>query len=388
MGANVFRPGDMCGDNRVVRLLGAGGFAQVYEVVDAKGARRALKTLDTDADARPKLRARLAQEGAVLAMIEHPNVVRLFEAGFHDDRMFLLLELVHGRSLREALRDGPVDAEIVTRWILEAAEGLAEAHAAGVVHRDLKPENILVTADGAAKVIDFGIAKLSSFGVKTTSEQKVGTAMYMSPEHFQGKPPDPRMDVYALGLVLYEVIAGVHPIVPEPATMFEICARHLSHVPAPLASAAPWVSRELAALVDRAIAKDPAQRPESMRAFADALREALRGMSAEQTTAVQEAGAPAPMKKRRAAPVEASERTPSEHTTALVGVATIAAPTKPAAMPAPVPRAAPRSASRSGTAAVIAAAVVLGIGGGTWLMTRLIATVHAAKPAAVAPQAR
>src|SRR5262249_11326622 len=156
----------------------------------------------------------------------------------------------------------------VTRWILEAAEGVAEAHAVGVVHRDLKPENILVTAEGAAMVIDFGIAKLSSFGVKTTSEQKVGTALYMSPEQFHGKPPDPRMDVDALGIVLYEALAGVHPIVAGPATMFEICARHLNHVPPPLATAAPFVSRELAALVDRAVAKDPALRPESMRAFA------------------------------------------------------------------------------------------------------------------------
>src|SRR5689334_7594135 len=98
MGDNVFKPGDLCRGCRVLRLLGAGGFAEVYEVVDPAGAHKALKTLATDAEARAKLRARLAQEGAALALIAHPNVVRIFEAGFHDDRLFLLLELVYGRT--------------------------------------------------------------------------------------------------------------------------------------------------------------------------------------------------------------------------------------------------------------------------------------------------
>ncbi|MFT3768707.1 MAG: protein kinase [Minicystis sp.] len=275
MSANVFRPGDTCGGHEVVRLLGSGGFAQVYEVIDEAGARRALKTLAAEAEALPKLRARLAQEGAVLALIEHPNVVRLFDAGIHEDRIFLLLELVHGMNLREALRERRPDPLTAAGWIQKACEGLAAAHRAGVVHRDLKPENILVAAPDVVKVIDFGIAKLSSFGVKTTKEQRVGTAMYMSPEQIQGGAPDPRMDVYSMGLVLYEVLAGQHPIVAGPATMIEICARQLNHRPAPITTAAPWVAPDLAALVDRAVEKDKDRRPPSMRAFADALAEAL-----------------------------------------------------------------------------------------------------------------
>ncbi|APR80616.1 serine/threonine protein kinase [Minicystis rosea] len=275
MGTNVFRPGDRCGGHEVVRLLGSGGFAQVYEVVDETGARRALKTLAAEAEALPKLRARLGQEGAALAMIAHPNVVQLFTAGIHEDRIFLVLELVHGRSLREVMRDDRPDASTLARWIQRACEGLAEAHRVGIVHRDLKPENILIAPPDMVKVIDFGIAKLSSFGVKTTNEQRVGTAMYMSPEQIQGGGPDPRMDVYSMGLVLYEALAGRHPIVTEPATMIEICARQLNFRPPPLLEAAPWIKPELAAVVDWAIAKEKERRPATMRALADALREVV-----------------------------------------------------------------------------------------------------------------
>src|SRR6185436_14695565 len=169
----LLKPGDVVGGCEVIRLVGAGGFAQVYEVQDRTGARRALKVLDADAEVRPKLRARLAQEGSALAMIEHVNVVRLFDAGMDDERIYLLLELVSGRNLREALRDhgGKPPADVVLRWMRQAAEGVAEAHRIGVIHRDLKPENLLVTASDVVKVIDFGIAKLTGWGVKTSHDQ-------------------------------------------------------------------------------------------------------------------------------------------------------------------------------------------------------------------------
>src|SRR5262249_42900342 len=161
-----------------------------------------------------------------LAMIEHVNVVRLFDAGVDGERIYLLLELISGRNLREALKahGGKPPADAVLRWMRQAAEGVAEAHRIGVIHRDLKPENLLITSNDVVKVIDFGIAKLTGWGVKTSHEQRVGTALYMSPEHIQGKAPDPRMDVYALGAIAYEALTGVHPIVSEPATVFQICA--------------------------------------------------------------------------------------------------------------------------------------------------------------------
>ena len=288
MGANVFQPGEMCGGCEIVGLLGSGGFAQVYEVIDPTGARRALKVLDTDAEARPKLRARLAQEGAALTMIEHVNVVRLYDAGFHEDRIYLVLELIRGKSLREAMRaeGGGPPPETLVRWLRQACDGVGEAHRMGVFHRDLKPENILVAPHDLVKVIDFGIAKFTSWGVKTTHEQRLGTALYMSPEHIQGRTPDARMDVYALGLVLYEMLAGEHPIVSGPATPIEICARQLNFRPPPLASVAPEVPPELGAIVDRAIEKDPSLRPPSMRALSDALQDGLRHLTVARQAAV------------------------------------------------------------------------------------------------------
>ena len=262
-----------------MRLVGAGGFAQVYEARGPSGARAALKLLATSAEARPKLRARLEQEGALLARIAHPHVVRLLGSGFCGDRVYLLLELVEGRNLRHAASRRN-EAATIARWIREAAEGVAEAHRLGIVHRDLKPENLLVTAQGQVKVIDFGIAKLSSLGVRTSAEQRLGTALYMAPEQIQGAAPDPRMDVYALGLVLYEALTGAHPLVVGEASVFEICACQLHRLPRPFAEAAPWAPPALATLIDRAVEKDPGRRLPSMRALADGLAEVIPALAA------------------------------------------------------------------------------------------------------------
>jgi serine/threonine-protein kinase len=223
----------------------------VYEVKDRDGAPRALKILDADHEEKPKMRARLAQEATALAMLNHANVVRLYDAGVDDDRIYIVLELVDGKSLHEITRAGRPPTVALVRWIHQAAEGVAEAHRRGIVHRDLKPENLLIDAQGVVKVIDFGVAKLHGWGVKTTAEQKLGTALYMSPEQIKNQPPDPRMDVYALGLILYEALAGVHPIVPQPANVFQICHAQLHDRARPLLEAVPAVPPELAAAVDR-----------------------------------------------------------------------------------------------------------------------------------------
>ena len=283
MGQNLFAPGDSCGNHEVVRLIGAGGFAQVYEVVDSHGARRALKIIAASPGVEPKLHARLAQEGAALSMIEHVNVVRLYGAGLHGAHVWLLLELIQGKNLREmvGLDRGGTAVETVVRWARQACDGVAEAHRVGVVHRDLKPENILVTPSDLVKVIDFGIAKFAAWGVKTTHEQRVGTALYMSPEQVHGRPPDPRMDVYGMGIILYEALAHVHPIAPKPASVFDVCVRQLVFRPEPLAKVAPHVPPDLAAIVDRAIQKDPNARLPSMGAMSAALHEALLRLTAQ-----------------------------------------------------------------------------------------------------------
>jgi serine/threonine protein kinase len=227
-------------------------------------------------------------------------VVRLYDVGVDGERIYLLLELVDGKNLRETLRlhGGRPPLETLVRWIRQAAEGVAEAHRHGIVHRDLKPENLLVTPQEVVKVIDFGVAKLTGWGVRTTHEQKMGTALYMSPEQIQGKPPNERMDVYAMGLILYEAVAGAHPIVTEPASAYQICALQLTHRPRPLIEAAPEIPPELGAVADRAIEKHPEARFPDMRAFTDALHGALGRLGEDRRAALRSLVTPPPAAPR------------------------------------------------------------------------------------------
>lgn len=275
---SAFQPGDMLAGHEIVRLIGTGGHAEVYEVIDPAGARRALKVIGVPHDVGAKIQQRLVQEGEALAMIEHINVVRLVAAGVEGSRVWLRLEYVDGKNLREACRlhGGRPPIESVLRWIRQACEGLAAAHSIGAVHRDIKPENILVTQGDVVKVIDFGIVKFRGWGVKTTHEQQLGTALYGAPEQLKpGAAPDPRADVYAMGIVLFEALTGRHPIVDGPTNMMTVCQRQLTHVPPPLRTILPDAPEELETLLAAAIAKDPAARIVSMAAFADGLQMVL-----------------------------------------------------------------------------------------------------------------
>jgi eukaryotic-like serine/threonine-protein kinase len=387
MRTNLFRPGDRCGSNEVVRFLGAGGFAQVYEAVDGAGARRALKVIDTEEGSRAKLEARLAQEGAALAMIHHVNVVRFYDAGLHGDRVFLLLELIEGRTLRQALSrgDGGPTVETVVRWFRQVCEGVAEAHRIGAIHRDLKPENLLVTDGDVVKVIDFGIAKLLKWGLRTTHEQKLGTALYMSPEQIEGKPADGRMDVYAVGIMLYEALAGAHPIVQGEATMIDVCARQVGHRPPPLREVAPGVAADLGALVDRAVEKDPARRWQTMREMSDALQAVQLGLGSQRLAAVHSL-LPGPSPFADTAPVPSAVAPAGDLTRTAPQVSTSGAltQTEPISVgPTPTPPAPSRFASdrsppsRRTAVAVVVGAIALGAAGGIATTARALVWLHA-----------
>jgi serine/threonine-protein kinase len=303
--------------------------------------------------------------------------------------VYLVLELVHGQNLREVLaaHGGRPPVATVVRWIRQAAEGVAEAHRLGVVHRDLKPENLLVTSEDVIKVIDFGIAKLHGWGVKTSHEQKVGTAMYMSPEHIQGKTPDGRMDVYALGAILFEALAGRHPVVTEPATVFQICALQLNVRPPPLAELVPGLPPRLCALVDRALEKDPERRVPSMRAFSDGLHEALLELGEDRRAQLRSlvelqgaptapiptgpvpSGTPLPAVTRPPLHLVRTEPLPSSSIAVAPTVPVMAAP--PAAKPEPIALPASAAPSRGAVIAVIVAAIALGVAGGVWIGFRL-----------------
>lgn len=263
-------------------MLGRGGSAVVYRGRHPLHGLLALKVLESDSQAISKLPERFAQEGIILATIEHENVVRYHGSGTEDGRIWILLELVVGQSLRQRIADtnGLIPANEVVRWLLRACDGVAAAHAAGIIHRDLKPSNILITDDGRVKVIDFGLAKLRDFGVKTTNEQRIGTAMYMAPEQAKGAPADPRMDVYAMGMMLYEALTGVHPMGPSPRSTFDAVKWHLTETPRSPRELDPNIPGDLSQLVMEAIEKDPTKRVQTMSDLAKRLREALSRMNA------------------------------------------------------------------------------------------------------------
>jgi serine/threonine-protein kinase len=279
-----FTPGSTYAGYSIQDLIGKGSSSVVYRVVRG-GELRALKVLKAGSLDAPTVAGRFAAEGPILASIFHNNVVRFHGAGNDDERVWLELELVVGVSLREKLRcaGGLLPEEDVVRWIIDACEGVAAAHTAGVIHRDLKPTNILITDRSGVKVIDFGVAKIvkGGSGILTTVDQKLGAAIYMAPERASAAGGfDERADIYSMGATLYETLTGVHPVQPPARSVFEVVQWHLHNEPAPIRDVVPTIPSDLVAVVHKAMAKNPKDRHASMRALADELREVLYAMTA------------------------------------------------------------------------------------------------------------
>ncbi len=262
---------------RVTRLIGAGGMGRVYEVEHVElGKRFVLKALQRELSRREDLVARLRNEWRALARLEHPNIVNVTDAGTSDNGVpFYVMERLEGETLSALLhrhrRLMPQQALAIAAGILD---GLHAAHQIGVVHRDVKPPNIFLTAPTTVKVLDFGIAKIKDAkDVITARGLAVGTPRYMSPEQAQGTPVDARSDIYATGLMLFEMVSGVGPF-DNARDHNELLLAHLGQK-APLLSSISVVAPELDAIVAGMLAKDPRERPPSARHVADTLR-ALR----------------------------------------------------------------------------------------------------------------
>ncbi len=288
----MLQPGTRFDKFTIVRLLGAGRIAEVYEVITPDGRRRALKVAKEGLSLDAKLQARFIQESDLIAAIEHVNVVSLYAIGVCNERLWILLELIDGPDLERLVRGvgGALPVDRAVAIVRQACEGVAAVHARTIVHRDLRPANLLVAADDLVKVADFGSAKLRTLGVKTTHEQEVASALYMAPEYAAGHA-EARSDVYAMGIVLYEILTGAHPIVPFPATVILIVDRHLRYEPPPLAALGRGFPHDLSEIVRRAMSKDPAGRP-SMRALADKLADALHRLRAPDRAAALRAEVP------------------------------------------------------------------------------------------------
>jgi len=262
----------------VQHRIGSGGMADVYCAEDQQlGRRIALKVLHARFAEDPDFVERFRREASAAAGLSHPNIVQVYDRGEWDGTYYIAMEFLEGRSLKQLVRDeGPLDparAVDITIGVLKAARS---AHRRGVVHRDIKPHNVIVDGEDRPRVTDFGIARAGASDMTETGSI-LGTAQYLSPEQAQGHAVDERSDLYAIGVLLYELLTGRVPFEAESAVT--IALRHVSEPPMPPSAIRPDVPPALEAVVLRALAKDPAERFQSADEFLREL-EKLRGVAA------------------------------------------------------------------------------------------------------------
>jgi serine/threonine protein kinase len=294
--------GKQLGPYEIVSLLGAGGMGEVYRAKDNRlGRTVALKILPPEvaADGRGSVWAqRFEQEARAASALNHPNIVSVYDTGSQEGLAYIVSELIEGESLRDMLRRGPLTQSRVIDIGGQVADALAAAHAAGIVHRDLKPENIMVTRDGRAKVLDFGLAKQMAQTAGAADETAVltrtspgavlGTAGYMSPEQVRAEAVDYRSDIFSLGVVLAESLAGRNPF--ERGSAVESMAAILRDDPVELPET---VSPGLRQIVAHCLEKEPERRFHSARDLAFALRTVSSSRGSGSSPALAPA-APAP----------------------------------------------------------------------------------------------
>ena len=256
---------------RMGPLLGRGGMAEVYDGYDERLHRPvAVKVLRPEVAADPEVRIRFEIEARSAAGLSHPNVVAVFDTGEDDGTPFIVMERLPGETLADRMAAGPVDEGWLRKVAGDVLGALGAAHAAGLVHRDVKPGNILIADDGCAKVADFGIAKsLEVSGDLTGTGLLFGTPAYLAPERLHGHPATERSDLYALGVVLYEALAGAKPF--DGSTPVAVADAVLHATAAPLTQARPDVDPGFASAVERSMSREPAARPGSAREMARAL---------------------------------------------------------------------------------------------------------------------
>jgi eukaryotic-like serine/threonine-protein kinase len=255
---------------RIIRKLGAGGMGEVYLALDTKLDRKvAIKVLQPDSLADDHLKKRLLKEAQASAKLDHPNICAVYDVNEADSFTFIVMQYIEGETLAEKMLRQPLEVSTALTIAVQAAEGLAEAHTHGIVHRDLKPQNLMITPRGQLKILDFGLAKQmqSSDSVDfeaptatllSTPGQVVGTMPYMSPEQLHGEPLDARSDVFSLGVVFYEMLAGKHPFQDKSKAGTQ--SRIMLGEPIPTEQFQAQVTPELQALLNKMLCKEKAER--------------------------------------------------------------------------------------------------------------------------------
>ncbi len=245
---------------RIIAKLGAGGMGVVYQAEDTALQRTvALKFLPPELTRDADAKQRFLHEARAAAALDHPNICNMHEIGeTAGGEIYLVMACYEGETLRDRIRRGPLPLAEALSLAIQAGDGLAEAHARGVVHRDIKPANLFITTKGQLKILDFGLAKLAGASALTQTGSTLGTVGYLAPEQARGEAIDARTDIWSLGVVLYELVAGQSPFRGEyaQAVIYEI----LNEAPPPLTGVRTGVPLELERIVAKCLAKDPAER--------------------------------------------------------------------------------------------------------------------------------
>ncbi|NWG07846.1 MAG: serine/threonine protein kinase [Chloroflexi bacterium] len=243
----------------LVEEIGLGGMASVYRAYDPLFEREvALKILRRELLYSDQIRERFERETKIVARLEHPAIVPVYDVGRANDQLFFVMRYMSGGSLSERLRKGPLSGEEVIRIFQRIASALDYAHTRGIIHRDLKPGNILFDENGNAYISDFGIAKFSNYSEDLTGSAIIGTPKYISPEQAQGNEIDGRSDIYSLGVILFEMLSGRPPF--DADTPLAVIFKHVTEPPPRLANINPDLPKGLQSVLDKALAKDRAER--------------------------------------------------------------------------------------------------------------------------------
>jgi serine/threonine-protein kinase len=275
------------GRYRVIELIGRGGMGVVYKVEHLRmGKIAAMKVLHRDLADDPEVGQRFEREAAAVSRLDHPNTVHVFDFGTTQGALYLIMEYVRGPDLARVIdRDGPMPFARAAPLLVQILGALGEAHELGIVHRDLKPDNVLLTRSTGgrdfAKVLDFGLAKMMGPGAMPDVSERaqiVGTPYFMAPEQIRGDEIDPRTDLYSLGATMYRLLTATHPY--QARTAIGVLTKHLTSELDPPSVRAPaaGLSPAIDAIVERAMAKDPADRWPSAAAMAAAIEEAYANL--------------------------------------------------------------------------------------------------------------
>ena len=282
-------PGSKLGPYEIVALLGVGGMGEVYRARDSRlGRDVAIKVLPASLSADPERVRRFQQEARAVGALSHPNILSVHDVGESDGVAYLVTELLDGSTLRDRMGGTALPKRKAVEYAVQTAQGLAAAHAAGIVHRDLKPENLFVTRDGRIKILDFGLAKLTTgpslettdtVGVTeaagTTPGTVLGTIGYLSPEQVRGEASDHRSDIFSLGAILYEMLTGRRAF--RGPTKVETMTAILRHEPEDMEASGRDIDPALERIVRRCLEKSPDERFQSARDLAFQLTELSSG---------------------------------------------------------------------------------------------------------------